>query len=1378
MLSDEHREFLKSRAITDEVIDSCGIQSRTSKPTGIVFPWRSRDGEEVFQLRPDHPIKDAKGRLMKYLFPEDSPLIMNKLRDADDGGPILIVEGTKQQYVALSYAPPEYAVYGLSGCWGWVDQGKVTWVPDLMWTFGRAVYLLFDADLDSNHAVWSAASEYTKQLKRSGVSEVKYVQTTARGSNGLDDVLSALPEDRRATMLALWLSQATGKLPKKPRLPKTSGFFKEDGSLLVKQATEAVLRENPAALTAERSVALYMNGAYRIDRSAMISKVVDLLGDDYRMQWRETIEETAIGILYSQGLILPDHITVPLLNVRNGMLDLATMTLKPHDPSYMSSSQIPIEWDADAKCPAYEEWIYDRIGDQVDDLEEASSVMLDPSRTPTKAVFAFGPSRSGKSTFIRILQEIVGNENRSAVTLHQLSDDKFAAANVYGKILNSAADISTRHVDDLSIFKMMAGEDSINGNRKYGAQFTFTNRALFAFSANEPPTVGEVSRAYLERIKPFEFPRSYAGRENPEIEEAIMRELSGVVVRLVRAWQRMRERGHYLPTNPAVRRRFEVKSNRVLQWLTEEKKIVPTETVTVGMDGGSTLTALYQSFVKWAEDQKSKPMGKKTFTSHLESQNGVKEVRIGPNKTRGYNIVTKSEKDHQEDDLEGGKGGSFVGMSLGRKEKNESGKSATEGGDINLSGQERAKLPPLPPVSDSEGNGSCPIPTTSHTANGASRPGIHSPVTTGSTSGPTPASGTTSVPSAPTSSTKETSSSAASRTAKSSATDVPMPENVIPFDLEAAGLVPSIFGFRPHDLSPQFVKLAGFVNGHGPEIVPPSRLMELINDPANMISGHNITGFDLIALARHHGLDLRTLIGRVADTDLLVRLDDPPPSGKDGIAIRPRGYYGLSQSAARYGGTGKTDDLARLARQYGGYDMIPNEDPEYRSYLEGDLAAQAALSASLTPLTPYGVRENTIGLITAQMTLNGSRVDVEENTRTLMEQADRKESAKNTLHMIAGMPLNKVTSYKTKPDKIEPYAAPLATKAGKEAIVNALIECGISEDALPRTAKTGEISLSGDLKQSLKDFYADHPEKRGEIRDAGRMRQIIDLVQQLVGERTIYQTVENCRIGDRVHPSIRPYQASGRWSVTEPGLTVFGKRGGRHVERRVILPEEGHYILTVDLAQVDMRAVAAHSGDEAYLEIFRAGRDLHTEVALAVFGDKKMRETAKFIGHGWNYGESVNRMVTGYGVDRALAIQFDQEMRRKYPKLVEWQEAVREEARADRLLPNGFGRLMRADPRFAYTQAPALVGQGCTRDILAEGLLRLPLDLWPYLRVIVHDEIVMSVPIEDFDEIARVVVESMSFDLGEVTNGELASVPITAEANKPGARTWAEAYEK
>jgi len=217
-------------------------------------------------------------------------------------------------------------------------------------------------------------------------------------------------------------------------------------------------------------------------------------------------------------------------------------------------------------------------------------------------------------------------------------------------------------------------------------------------------------------------------------------------------------------------------------------------------------------------------------------------------------------------------------------------------------------------------------------------------------------------------------------------------------------------------------------------------------------------------------------------------------------------------------------------------------------------------------------------------------------------------------------------------------------------------------------------------------------------------------------------------------------------------------------------------LIAFDADQVDARAVAAHSGDERYLRIFREGLDLHAENAAVAFGDRGRREDAKPIGHGWNYGMSARKMAM-QGVDFDLAVQFDRRMREVYPDLVEWQNRVRSIAADDDLLDNGFGRKMRANPMFAYTQAPALVGQGCTRDIMAEGMLRLPVEYWPFLRTIVHDEIVMSVPEKDADEIARDVQARMSFDLAEATGGRLASVPITVGRSKYG-KNWADVYEK
>jgi DNA polymerase-1 len=219
-------------------------------------------------------------------------------------------------------------------------------------------------------------------------------------------------------------------------------------------------------------------------------------------------------------------------------------------------------------------------------------------------------------------------------------------------------------------------------------------------------------------------------------------------------------------------------------------------------------------------------------------------------------------------------------------------------------------------------------------------------------------------------------------------------------------------------------------------------------------------------------------------------------------------------------------------------------------------------------------------------------------------------------------------------------------------------------------------------------------------------------------------------------------------------------------------------LICFDFDQVDMRAFAGHCGDEAYVGMFLRGEDPHSMIADMVFGrhDGEWRERAKASGHGWNYGLSVNGLVNS-GIEREVAERFDSGMQEGYPRLCSWRSEVRDRGEAGQLLDNGFGALMRCDERRAYTQAPALMGQGTARDIMCEGLLRLPEEYIPWIRGVVHDEVVLSVPEDRVEEAVERVTAAMTMDLAEITGGRLHSVPITAGVSKPG-RNWAECYAK
>jgi putative DNA primase/helicase len=625
-LTEVHQAVLESAAVSPEAAAG-RVVSATSVPDGYPGWWRHRlpgmlyrwsDGVRTeYQLAADDRETYADS---KYVFRDKPDPLLNRVRDPAPGEPLLLVEGTKQTLCAASLAPSETGVWGMAGCWGW---SRI----DLTCADGLAVVVVLDGDLSTNRGVYEAAAGLREALTVGGAASVSFVALPVTGTDGLDDLMGRTDPARRSAVLAR-LVEAAGDLPvKAPRRPAAEpGAYIDPsaGGLQAETTARAVMSAQPACLDAENRVLLYSHGVYRSDPVALRAAVGALLREQYRPGHLAAVEGRLSGLLWTDGLRLPERPDRPVANLANGLLDLTTGDLSPHTPDHRSAVQLPVSWEPEAVCPTYDRWLMDVIGGQADELEEVAGSMLDPSRPPQRAMFLFGPSRSGKSTFLRLLAAVAGAANTSAVTLHQLSEDRFAAAAVAGKTLNVAADLSAGHVEDLAVFKLLTGADLVHANRKYGGQFTFTNSALFAFSANEVPSVNESSRAYSERVRPFEFGRSFAGKEDPGLEARMLAELPGILRRWVAAWQRART--DPTPPDERVGAAFEGASDRVRQWVAEEMEVIPL-TGSATVPGALTPTELARSFARWAEDGGGPPIGRNKLVSRLLSIRGVREVR-------------------------------------------------------------------------------------------------------------------------------------------------------------------------------------------------------------------------------------------------------------------------------------------------------------------------------------------------------------------------------------------------------------------------------------------------------------------------------------------------------------------------------------------------------------------------------------------------------------------------------------------------------------------------------------------------------------------------------------------------------------------------------
>jgi hypothetical protein len=204
-LSDAHRQYLRSYAITDERIELSGAYSNGNR---LVFPWR--DGDQTTEQFKENP--ERKGG--KYIWEKGEPQHLWCHRDAGPESPVLLVEGTKQSLAAACWTPLEYSVYGMSGCEG---AARV----NLRRFGGRKIVVVLDADSAENLNVYEAGAALANRLHDRGAT-VLFLQLNARGSDGLDDVLARdWDEDERAGYMTRKIAEATPKpAPRKPTARK------------------------------------------------------------------------------------------------------------------------------------------------------------------------------------------------------------------------------------------------------------------------------------------------------------------------------------------------------------------------------------------------------------------------------------------------------------------------------------------------------------------------------------------------------------------------------------------------------------------------------------------------------------------------------------------------------------------------------------------------------------------------------------------------------------------------------------------------------------------------------------------------------------------------------------------------------------------------------------------------------------------------------------------------------------------------------------------------------------------------------------------------------------------------------------------------------
>lgn len=310
-------------------------------------------------------------------------------------------------------------------------------------------------------------------------------------------------------------------------------------------------------------------------------------------------------------------------------------------------------------------------------------------------------------------------------------------------------------------------------------------------------------------------------------------------------------------------------------------------------------------------------------------------------------------------------------------------------------------------------------------------------------------------------------------------------------------------------------------------------------------------------------------------------------------------------------------------------------------------------------------------------------------------------------------------------------------------------------DAGQKKTKTGQYATGEDILQKLRH-------KHQIVEDILAYRELTKLKSTYVDS---LPGLINPRTG-RLHTCYSQAVAvTGRLSSNNPNLQNIPIRTdrGREIRKAFIPRSEQHRIISADYSQIELRIVAAISGDEAMINAFKENKDIHTATAAKVYGveekdvTKDMRRAAKAVNFGIIYGQSAFGLAENIGVSRTEAKGIIDNYFAQYPLIKKYMDGSINFAKEHGYVQTVMGRkrwlkdIYSANftvRGYAERNAINMPIQGTAADMIKLAMIALHRELKAQnfdakMILQVHDELVFDVPVSEVERVQPVIRNCM-----------------------------------
>lgn len=290
-----------------------------------------------------------------------------------------------------------------------------------------------------------------------------------------------------------------------------------------------------------------------------------------------------------------------LLNVGNGILDLRTAALRPHDPAAKLTKMTRTCYDPNARCPTWSNFldvIMDGDAELIAFVQRCVGYSLTGLSTEQVLFLGYGTGANGKSTFLETLRDVLGDYGQQAEFStflrhpHGKDGPRDDIANLRGARLVVAAEMSSGRQFDESVLKQLTGGDRVRARHLYSEEFEFSPQFKIWLAANHRPTLLP-DRAIMRRILLIPFEKFIAPeRRDPQLRAKFRPELPGILRWGVEGCNQWQANGLCVPERVRV---------AVDEYRAENDPISPfiEECCVIEQRASTTAGALYSAYVNW-----------------------------------------------------------------------------------------------------------------------------------------------------------------------------------------------------------------------------------------------------------------------------------------------------------------------------------------------------------------------------------------------------------------------------------------------------------------------------------------------------------------------------------------------------------------------------------------------------------------------------------------------------------------------------------------------------------------------------------------------------------------------------------------------------------